>query len=330
MRLETSTASISQETVMALNSGASYIISWKQKGNIRIEVGSYELDIKTIISTPHYNFYYAQITATATQKELIVFYGGPGNVFEIKLEEGVIPTSWFPSILDTDPLADELYRFEYLRASFLDHPEGSDLTISNVFLRNQIKLGDIINGEVTDIYGGISGIVSDGNDVMIWSGSSFEKANELLTHIENDESYLDNLTPAQLSCLTKALITLNYKSIFTDIYAVGKFKGKHLDENGVELNSYPKLTGFLPSDSGRIGFTGGRLNKVNGSYPTSINFGGTTINFNAGLCTEPEGQYTIGTEGVIEGVSQLHLIFHEGFLTKISSIKDYNTSYYWY
>ena len=331
MRLETQTSSISQETIMTLNEGASYIISWKQKGNIKVEVGEYELDIKTLFTTPRYKTCYAQIIATATQKELVVFYGGPGNVFEIKFEEGVIPTSWFPSVLDTDPLADELYKFEYLRASLLDHPEGNDLTISNVFLRNQIKLGDIINGEVTDVYGGISGIVSDGNDVMIWSGSTFEGANELLTNIERDENYLDSLTPTQLRGLTKALITLNYKSIFTDIYAVGKFKGKHLDESGLEMCSYPRLTGTLPTSTGSIGFTRGKLNKVSGSYPTSVTFlGNVTINFNAGLCTEPEGQYTIETGNTIDGITELHLLFHEGYLIRISSIKDYNSQYYWY
>jgi hypothetical protein len=227
-------------------------------------------------------------------------------------------------------LADELYRFEYLRASFLDRPEGVDLTNSNVYLRNQIKVGDIINGEVTDVYGGISGVVSDGNDVMIWSGSTYEKANELLTHIERDENYLDNLSTAQLKDLTKALITLNYKTIFTDIYAVGKFKGKHLDESGSELCSYPRITGTLPSANGPVGFTGGRLNKVGGSYPTSIDFGETVIDFLAGLCAEPEGQYRISTQGVIEGAEYLFLIFHEGYLTRISTVLDHNTTYYWY
>jgi len=330
MRLDSSTSSISQETIMSLNKESSYIISWKQKGTVRVEVGSYELDVKVILQTPNYKFCYAQIKPTVTRKELVVFYGGPGNVFEIKFEEGIIPTSWFPSVLDTDPLADELYRFEYLRASFLDHPEGSDLTNSNVFLRNQIKLGDIINNEVTDVYGGISGVVSDGKDVMIWSGSSFEKANELLSRIENNESYLDNLTSEQLKDLTKTIITLNYKSIFTDIYAVGKFKGKHLGESGEELCSYPRLTGYLPSTIGKVGFTEGRMNKIDGSYPTSIDFNGTEINFSAGLCTTLEGQYTISTGNEIEGITQLHLIFHEGYLTKISSIKNYNTTYYWY
>lgn len=332
MRFDTEVSAISQETVMELNAGASYIISWKQKGTVKVEVGSYELEIKTLLTTPHYKTCYAQITPTTTQKELVVFSGGPGNIFEIKFEEGTIPTSWFPSVLDTDPIADELYKFEYLKASFLDSPEGNDLTVSNLFLRNQIKLGDVVNNQVTDVYGGISGIVSDGNDVMIWSGSSYELATELLSRIENDESYLDTLTPEQLRSLTKAIITLNYKSIFTDIYAVGKFKGKHLDEEGNKLSSYPRITGVLPAQNtrGKISFTNGRLDKIGGVYPTTVNFdNGTVINFTAGLCNEPEGQYEIPTTGMdIQGT--LHLLFHEGYLVKVSIFKESDSNFYWY
>ena len=315
---------------MNLNPGNSYIISWKQKGEVRVEVGSYQLEVQTISVTSKYKHCYVQIIAEASRKELVVFYGGPGNIFEIKFEEGVIPTTWFPSILDTDPIADELFKFEYLRAAFVDYPEDRDLTVANTFLKGQIKLGDIVNGQVTDIYGGISGIVSEDDDVMIWSGSSYNDAVELLSNVINNESYLDKLTPAQLKDLTKSIISFNYKSIFTDIYAVGKFKGRHLDEQGNELSSYPKLTGFLPSTGGKVGFTMGRLNKVEGSYPTSVDFHGTVINFSAGLCTQPEGQFTINISGEIQDITHLHLIFHEGFLTKVSSIKDYNTTYYWF
>ena len=334
MYLPRTTSIISQETVMVMNSGTSYILSWKQKGNVKVEFGNYDLDIQTVTIAARYKYCYAQIKPTTTRKESVIFSGGSGYIFEIKLEEGVIPTTWFPSVLDTDPIADELYKFEYLRASFLEQPEGTDLTISNVYLKNQIKLGDIVNNQVTNVYGGISGIVSGEDDVMIWSGSSYEKAVELLARVANNESYLDTLTPAQLKTLTKSIISFNYKSIFTDIYAVGKFRGKYLDENGGELSTYPKLTGFLPAVDGssvtKVGFTGGRLNKVNDSYPTSINFGGTIINFNAGLCTTPEGQFTIDIGSNISGVTSLHLVFHEGFLTKISSVKDYNSTYYWY
>ena len=336
MKLETSTSSASQETVMSLGAGTTYVLSWKQSGNVKVEVGNYELEIKIISETSSYKFCYAVIEPTITQKELIVFSGGEGYVFEIKFEEGIIPTTWFPCVLDTDPIANELYKFDYLRATLMDKPEGADLTVLNLYLKSQIKLGDIVDGQITDVYGGISGIVSDEADVMIWSGSSYEEAVGLMSRIVNDDSYLDTLTTSQLRGLTKTIISFNYKTVITDLYAVGKFKGKHLDENGNLLGSYPRLTATLPAlPSGggnvvNVGFTMGRLNKVEGSYPQSINFGGTVINFTAGLCSEPEGQYTINTGETIDGISSLHLIFHEGFLTKISSVKDYNTTYYWY
>jgi hypothetical protein len=66
------------------------------------------------------------------------------------------------------------------------------------------------------------------------------------------------------------------------------------------------------------------------TFPTSIQFEGTTIGFNSGLCTTPEGQFTIGTGSTISGISSLHLIFHKGFLVLVSSVKDFNTNYYWY
>ena len=90
----------------------------------------------------------------------------------------------------------------------------------------------------------------------------------------------------------------------------------------------------MPAVSGetitKIGFTAGRLNRVDGIYPTSIDFGGTIITFSSGYCTTPEGQFTISIGSAISGVSSLHLIFHKGYLVKVSSVKDYNSTYYWF
>ena len=332
MRLGNESSLIRQETAISLTPGASYILSWKQKGTINVDLSNYDLEIQTILVTSRYKFCYAKIEASASRKEVVTFAGGPGNVFEIKFEEGILPTTWFPSVLDTDPIAREFNRYEYLKTTFLDCPERmGDDTTTNVFLKNQIKVGEVINDNVQNIYGGLSGFINDGKDVMIWAGGTYESAVDLLTKIENDDSYLDTLSSAVLSNLVKSIITVNYKSVFTNIYAVGKFKGQHLDEDGIEMRSFKGITGFLPDSSGTaIGFSGGRLNRVNGSYPISVDFGGTTITFSAGLCTSPEGQYTINTGSYISGVSELHLIFHKGFLVKVSSVKDYNTTYYWY
>lgn len=330
MRLKNPTSMISQETSLSLSAGASYILSWKQKGQIEVEVPGYDLEIQTILQTSRYKFCYTKIVSVANRKERIFFKGGPGNVFEIKLEEGILPTTWFPSCVDTDPVAARADSYEFLKSSLIEHPETNSTIVSGLFLKDQIKVGDITNDVVRNVWGGLSGVFNDESDIMLWSGGSYGNAVDLISKINNNPSYLDDLPESVLRGLTKAIITFGSKTIFTDLYATGKFKGKHLDSEGAEITSFNKVTGFLPSDAGKIGFTAGRLNRVNGTYPTSINFGGTTITFSSGYCTNQEGQYTINTGEAISGVTQLHLIFHKGYLVKVSSVKDYNSTYYWF
>jgi hypothetical protein len=334
MRLKSPTSMISQETLLSLNAGTPYILSWKQKGTISVEIQGYDLEVQTIQQTSRYKTYYTKIVPTANRKETIYFKGGPGNIFEIKFEEGLIPSSWFPSCMDTDPVAARSDSYEFLKTSFIEYPETNSTTVSGLFMKDQIKVGDITNDVVRNVWGGFSGIFNDESDVMLWSGGSYGNAVDLISKIENDPNYLDELPESILKGLTKAIITFGSKTILTDLYATGKFKGQHLDSEGNEITSFNKITGFLPAVDGenitKIGFTAGRLNRVDGIYPTSINFGGTTIAFMKGYCTIPEGQYTISTGSAISGVSELHLIFHKGYLVKVSSVKDYNSTYYWF
>jgi hypothetical protein len=334
MKLKSPTSMISQETFLTLCAGTSYILSWKQKGEIEVEIQGYDLEIQTIGQNSRYKFCYTEIVPTANQKERIFFKGGPGNVFEIKLEEGILPTTWFPSCMDTDPVASRSDSYEFLKTSLIEYPETNSTTVSGLFLKDQIKVGDITNDVVRNVWGGLSGVFNDESDIMLWSGGSYGNAVDLISKIENNPDYLDELPESTLKRLTKAIISFGSKSIFTDLYATGKFKGQHLDNDGSEITSFNKVTGFLPAVSGetttKIGFTAGRLNRVDGIYPTSIDFGGTTITFSSGYCTTSEGQFTISTGSSISGVSSLHLIFHKGYLVKVSSVKDYNSTYYWF
>ena len=334
MKLKSPTSRISQETFLTLCAGTSYILSWKQKGEIGVEIQGYDLEIQTIVQNSRYKFCYTKIVPTANQRERVFFKGGPGNVFEIKLEEGILPTTWFPSCMDTDPVASRSDSYEFLKTSFLEYPETNSTTVSGLFLKDQIKVGDITNDVVHNVWGGFSGVFNDESDIMLWSGGSYGDALDLISKIENNPDYLDELPESTLKRITKAIITFGSKAIFTDLYATGKFKGQHLDSEGGEITSFNKVTGFLPAVDGdnvsKIGFTAGRLNRVDGVYPTSINFGGTTINFSSGYCTTQEGQFTISTGSAISDVSELHLIFHKGYLVKVSSVKDYNSTYYWF
>ena len=334
MKLKSPTSMISQETFLTLCAGTSYILSWKQKGEIGVEIQGYDLEIQTIVQNSRYKLCYTKIVPTANRKERIFFKGGPGNVFEIKLEEGILPTTCFPSCMDTDPVASRSDSYEFLKTSFIECPETNSTTVSGLFMKDQIKVGDITNDLVKSTWGGFSGVFNDEQDVMIWSGGSYGNAVDLISKINNDPNFLDELSESALKKLTKAIITFGYKSVFTDLYAVGKFRGQHLDNEGNEITSFNKVTGVLPAVNNEsitdVEFVAGRLKKVGGVYPTSINFGGTTITFLRGYCTEPEGQYTISTGEAISGVTELHLIFHKGYLVKVSSVKDYNSTYYWF
>lgn len=329
--LVANTSILTQQTVVNLKKDSVYILSWKQKGEILAYINDTELDVQIISETTNYKFCYARYKAQEDGKVTVMFTGGPGYIFEIKLEQGTLPTTWFPSPLDTDPIANLINSYEYLKTAFIEYPQG-DTTVSSLYLKNQIRVGEVINDVVDTHFGGLSGIISDEKDIMLWSGGTYEKARVLLSRVINDETYLDRLSQSELASLAKAIITFDYKTIFTDIYAVGKFKGQHLDETGDELCAFNRITGVLPASGGtKVYFRNGMLDENHYStFPTSIQFDGVKINFNSGLCTTPEGQYTIGTGSTISGISSLHLIFHKGFLVRVSSVKDYNTNYYWY
>ncbi len=286
---------VSQVTAKKLFHNVSYILSWKQKGDLRVTVDGVEYEQKVVpvndeYSKQGYSLHWVKFTvedlvppevnpetiqeaidngeysepldvdkdrdvdaedivayhkSVGNRRVEIRFFGGPGYVCEIKLEEGVVPTSWFPSYLDTDPLAKRVDGYEYLHTAFVENTE-KDL-VSSVVLKNAIQVGEVIDEKVEAIYGGFSGVTTDqDSDVMLWSGGSFERAQELLFSVIRDPNYLDGLTHEELKQLVGSAITLGSKSIFTDIYAVGKFKGKHLDENGVQITPNHGLTASIP------------------------------------------------------------------------------------
>ena len=90
-----------------------------------------ELDVQIISETTNYKFCYARYKAQEDGKVTVMFTGGPGYIFEIKLEQGTLPTTWFPSPLDTDPIANLINSYEYLKTAFIEYPQG-DTTVSSL------------------------------------------------------------------------------------------------------------------------------------------------------------------------------------------------------
>ena len=342
--LPTELSQISQKSVIPLTKGAEYVLSWKAKYTITPsidEIRIRDIDIKMLpgIGESEYKTYYVRIKSPEDMYITVRFSGGAGYVGEIKLEMGIIPTSWFPCPLDTDPVAKLIFRYEYLNTAFEEYTRSNDDTVSSILLKNQIKIGEYINGGIEKFYGGISGIVSNpSTDVMMWSGSSFREAQDLVYRVYKNPNYLDDLSYSELQTLAKMAVTFGAKTIMTDLYAAGKFKGQHLDTDGSTIKSFNVISGNIPCNtgSGVIGLKmkGGLLIGSDGKYAnqtiTSINPGTSqtrTLTFLNGKCaiTDPSNAITIWT-----GSGTLTLRFRDGYLVKVSEGNDNSSTYYWY
>jgi hypothetical protein len=160
----------------------------------------------------------------------------------------------------------------------------------------------------------------------------------LVYRVYKNPNYLDDLSYSELQTLARMAVTFGAKTIMTDLYAAGKFKGQHLDTDGSTIKSFNVISGNIPCNtgSGVIGLKmkGGLLIGSDGKYAnqtiTSINPGTSqtrTLTFLNGKCsiTDPSNAITIWT-----GSGTLTLRFRDGYLVKVSEGNDNSSTYYWY
>lgn len=343
--LPDSNSEIAQESLTVLVENSRYVLSWKQRGKLTVMIDGVEIEpIRSKVSEgageDDLIQYYYKINTEVTKKISVRFIGGPGYLCEVKLESGLVPTTWSPSFKDTDPVADITNSYEFLKTAFKEY--SLDGTVSSLFLKNQIKVGDIANDQVESIYGGLSGIFSSPEDIMLWSGSTYEKAQDLIVEVMRNPNYLDRLSYPELQKLTKLIITFNYKTIMTDLYAVGKFKGEHLDYNGNQMRSFDSISGNIPCFDGSefisVKFNCGILDvEKYDDLPTNIKFyeedgtNYTELEFQDGrLVDRSDVSYKIWVGNEINSeITHLCLRFHDGYLVKVSQTLD-NSTYYWY
>jgi len=177
---------------------------------------------------------------------------------------------------------------------------------------------------------------------MFWSGSTYEKAQDLIVEVMRNPNYLDRISYTELQKLTRLIITFNYKTIMTDLYAVGKFKGEHLDYSGNQMRSFDSISGNIPCFDGSefisVKFNCGILDvEKYDDLPTNIKFyeedgtNYTELEFQDGrLVDRSDVSYKIWVGNEINSeITHLCLRFHDGYLVKVSQTLD-NSTYYWY
>lgn len=229
---------ISQYPAGSLTPGQSYTISWKQKGKIILSFDGNTWEH----TTESWEIAWERFDYLGETQSPVRFTAGTegAEIAEIKLEWGIVPTSWFPSPEDTDPIASRIDEYEYLRdtLSEKDNLGGLPWTLK-LESALQVSSGD-------SVVGGISGIHTSPDDILLWAGGTYKESKELLRSVQTRPRghfvgrFPNSTTPK------RAIITYGDYSIFNNLVAAGDFTGYFYDRiTGEEIHS-KGITGIIP------------------------------------------------------------------------------------
>lgn len=277
--------------------GESYVLSYKSKGTITATV-----DNNTTETTDeNYKTNELKFIFSGTNP-CIVKFTGEGNICEIKLEKGTISTSWLPSVKDTDPVADTIFLFEFLKSSF--KPFNNNVA-SGILLKEIIQVGKYLNNEVEFVKSGISGIYNNDKNIFLWSGGSFSEANKLAGKLENDSNYIP--TESELQNLAKLIITFGGKIFANEI--IGNFRGNFKTrETGSRIEITNKNTGITVFNSDNS-----ESFKIHQDNTKSINLWGKWISSDN---TEKNGEVYVDSNNKLKIIPVI--IFNESKVKAVS------------
>lgn len=209
-------STLSQTVEGTMISGESYVISYKAKGSIVASIDGQTYSTTSTLSDG-YQFYEYKFQYSGASSCTVVFTG-TGSICEPKLERGTISTTWFPSTKDTDPVANLINEYEYLRTSFKFYNGNC---ASGLLLKEIIQVAKYIDGKVVgDAKAGLSGVYNNDGNVFIWSGGDYASANKLMGKIEEDPNYMP--TDEELQNVAKFAVTCG-GTVYLN--ARGKFRG---------------------------------------------------------------------------------------------------------
>lgn len=261
--------------------GESYVLSYKSKGTITATI-----DDNTFKTTDEDYKTNGHRFVFSGSNPCIVKFTGEGNICEIKLEKGTVSTSWLPSVKDTDPVADTIFLFEFLKSSF--KPFNNNVA-SGILLKEIIQVGKYLNNEVEFVKSGISGIYNNDKNIFLWSGGSFSEANKLAGKLENDSNYIP--TDSELQNLAKLIITFGGKIFANEI--IGNFRGNlKTKETGSRVEISGKDTNITLFNSDNV-----EALKISQDNTKSVNLWGKWISYDN---TEKNGEVYVDSDNKLK------------------------------
>lgn len=222
----TLTGSLSQEPPIPIEVGEKYTISFKAKGSgtITASIGGVSGSI-TINS--NYQRYSITLIASATSGFSLETSDASVSICEIKLERGSIATDWEPAFLDNNRMEGRLQAMQYI----FDAVKNETNIYGGLILTNILMTGNYVNGRMSEVTAGLSGVYNDGLDVAFWAGGTLEEA---IAAVANP-----NLTSGVANAVIThgGLAILNNAYIRGTIYATdGEFKGSIYANEGILTN----------------------------------------------------------------------------------------------
>lgn len=138
------------------------------------------------------------------------------QIWDVKLERGMVQTDWCPAREDNDKMAGEFKDLWYLQHAF----KGKTEILGGLILSSLIQLGLYRDGKMEGVTAGISGILEDENtDVAFWGGGTLQQANDAVNLFKNDATYQP--TEEEIKNIAKAVITHAGRAILNDVVLRG-------------------------------------------------------------------------------------------------------------
>lgn len=234
---------LSQQPIVPVEADGKYTVSLKAKGTGTLEV-SVGGASETFTLTSVYRKYVSKLQATGTSG-FYVKASASATVCEIKLERGTVATDWEPSSQDNDKSEAQAISYKYV----LDAIRNETDIYGGLVLTNILMVGNYVDGEMTEVTGGLSGVYNDGNDVAFWAGGTLAEAIKAVSD------------PSLTTGVANAVITHGGLAILNNAYIRGTVYANDGIFRGTVYASGGEFNGIF-----RTGLDGFRVEIQNSSY----------------------------------------------------------------
>lgn len=169
-----------QEVYPRIIKGENYVLSFKAKGQyMDVSIGGIS---RRITFKDEYQKYVEKFVAQSDDSSLVIA-NATCVLCDLQLERGTIGSSWGYSPLDNSSDLAYYQSLQYLANAI---KSGNTTMLGGLILSQMIYLGNYLNGNMSEITAGISGIYNEARDVAFWGGGTYEQAiSTVLKYISN-------------------------------------------------------------------------------------------------------------------------------------------------